>query len=103
MEYAKQFLDKRTDSFENKDPYLFCVWGHSYEFNDSNSWDVIENLAKFISGKDDVWYATNAEIFDYCDCFKKLIFNAERTLVFNPTHIDVFFEHIGKRFVVKSG
>ena len=68
MELVEKFL-----SFEdtwNARPKLFYLWGHSYEFEDNNNWDVIENFAKALGRKEDVWYATNGEIYDYVTEYK---------------------------------
>ena len=34
-------------------------------------------MAWKFSGKSDVWYATNIEIYNYVEAYKSLIFNAE--------------------------
>ena len=41
-----------------KEPKLFYIWGHSYEFKNNDNWDVIENLAKKVAERDDIWNAT---------------------------------------------
>lgn len=43
-------------------PQIFYIWGHSYEFDIDDSWDLFEEFCKFISGKEDVFYGTNREI-----------------------------------------
>ncbi len=43
-------------------PQIFYIWGHSYEFDIDDSWDLFEEFCKFISGKEDVFYGTNKEI-----------------------------------------
>ena len=103
MKYAEEFINKSEDELTGRDPYLFYVWGHAYEFEDLDRWDVIENLLKTVSGKNNVWYATNIEIFDYINDFKRLIFNAERTRVFNPSSKEIYFEKMGEKYSVKAG
>ena len=44
---------------------LFYVWGHSYEFDKDNNWEIIENFAEYVGKREDVWYVTNIEIYDY--------------------------------------
>ena len=63
MKFAEHFVNENS-RYENEN-WMFCVWGHSYEFDGDNNWDVIEGLAKFVSFNDDIWYATNIEIYDY--------------------------------------
>ena len=31
-------------------PWMFYLWGHSYEFEGNNNWEVIEEFAEFMSG-----------------------------------------------------
>ena len=58
-------------------PRLFYVWGHSYEFNNDNNWDMIEQFCKMMSGNDEIWYATNIEIYEYITAQKQLIISAD--------------------------
>ena len=55
---AEEFLNMEATEDE---PKLFYVWGHSYEFAVHNNWARIESLCKILSGKDDIFYGTNAE------------------------------------------
>lgn len=41
---------------------VFYIWGHAYEFDIDNSWDAFEDFCRKISGRDDVFYGTNAEV-----------------------------------------
>ncbi len=45
--------------------HVFFIWGHTYEFKVNNDWDALERIFKPLSGKPDVWYCTNIELFDY--------------------------------------
>ncbi len=56
-ELARKFL--QTDSNEVQ---LFFIWGHSYELDIDESWEWFEDFCSMISGKDDVYYGTNADI-----------------------------------------
>ena len=102
-------LDELTDKFLNEKPtrapYLFYVWGHSYEFEEKNNWDRIETFCERVSGKDDVWYATNIEIFDYALAYRSLRFSVKGDRVFNPTCYEIFFfdSRAGKEYSVKPG
>lgn len=42
-------------------PQLFYLWGHSYEFDEDDNWDLMEAFCKIIAGHDDIYYGTNAE------------------------------------------
>ncbi len=63
---------------------VFYVWGHSYEFERQNNWGLIEDFCGDMSGQEDVWHATNIEIYDYIHAARHLQFSADGTLVFNP-------------------
>lgn len=103
-ELADKFTSSSpTDEMFNRKPWLFYVWGHSFEFVRNDNWEIIENFADKVSGKDDVWYATNIEIYDYIDAYNRLLFNIDTTLVTNPSALDIWFEKGGELICVKSG
>ncbi len=84
-------------------PWMFYLWGHSYEFEENNNWEVIEEFAEFMSGRDDIWYATNIEIYDYQDAFKRLLFSMDGSIVNNPTAYELWFFLNGKEYSIKPG
>lgn len=73
-----------------RDPLLFYVWGHTYEFEDNDNWHVMEGLLERVAGRDDVWYATNIEICDYAHAFSELIFSADGSMAYNPTSTNLW-------------
>lgn len=101
-------LMKKAEFFANlnKKQYLkmMSVWGHSYEFADNNNWEVIEEFCKFMGGREDIWYATNIEIFDYMEAAKRLQFTANNEGVYNPSAQSVWLHVDNKKYVeVKGG
>ncbi|MCR5684132.1 MAG: polysaccharide deacetylase family protein [Lachnospiraceae bacterium] len=98
-ELTKQFIEGHPWN----DGWLFYVWGHSYEFDFGNNWEIIENFADRVSGRDDVWYATNIEVYDYVEAYRSLIFDMDMTKVRNNTVIPVWFEWNEKMYEVKGG
>ncbi len=50
---------------------LFYIWGHTYELDVDDDWQFFEDFCKLISGKEDVYYCTNIEAFDYIKSKKK--------------------------------
>ena len=97
-----------AEKFVNNTPawgicWLFSVWGHSAEFEDKNNWNVIEDFAKYISCKDDIWYATNIEVFEYLSAFYSLVSSADNCTVYNPSGIDVWFEANEKVYKICPG
>ena len=54
---GEEFLALKPDT-----PKIFYIWGHAYEFDIRNEWDRFEQFCNMISGKDDIFYGTNAEV-----------------------------------------
>lgn len=83
--------------------YMMYVWGHSYEFDRDDSWDLIEGFCEFIGGRDDIWYATNIQIVDYMNAAKNLKFTAKGDKVYNPSSIPVWISVDGTIHEIKGG
>jgi peptidoglycan/xylan/chitin deacetylase (PgdA/CDA1 family) len=92
MELAERFLQEKTVY----KPLLFYVWGHSYEFDRDNNWDVMEKFAAYVGNRENVWYATNIEIHDYMEAFSRLQSSVDLTRFYNPTVTPLWFEVSGK-------
>ncbi len=104
--HANPRLMELTDQFlapVQKDSRLFYLWGHSYEFDEKNNWHVIEDFFKKVAGHQDVWYATNIQVYDYKAAFDQLIWNVECTQVYNPTATDLWFHAKKQVYCVKAG
>lgn len=69
----------------------------------NQNWDRMEEFCRRIGGKDDIWYATNMEIYDYIQAYKQLEFSLDGATVYNPTATDVYFECERKNYLVKAG
>lgn len=72
-------------------PKLFYLWGHAYEFDKNNNWDRIEEICQKLCNKDDIWYATNIEIYEYVQAYNSLIFSADSCIIYNPTVKKIWF------------
>ena len=104
MELADEFLKiEKLARYWGNTPRVFNVWGHSYEFDNDGNWDIIENFAEKMSGKDDIWYATNGEIYNYTRAFRRLVFTLDLKYVENPSAIDVYIDVLGKELIVPAG
>lgn len=97
-------LAERFANF-NKPQYLklMYVWGHSYEFDKDDNWDLIENFCQYISGREDIWYATNIEIRDYMEVCDRLQFAADESFVYNPSAADAWLSVDGRIVKVPGG
>ena len=103
FELLDKFLDYKVDQkgyYWRYKPAMFYLWGHSYEFNNNDNWEIIEEFCQKASGKEDIWYATNIEIYEYVEAYRSLVFSADGTMVYNPTATEVYINYFGKDFVV---
>jgi len=99
MNLARKFSEEEA----TRDPWLFYLWGHSYEFEANDNWHVIEEFAKYTGGRDDIWYATNIEIYDYIHDYNRLQFSVECTRAKNPTARTLWLEMDGRLFDIAPG
>ncbi len=100
FDLANKFVNE-TDPWSY--PWLFYLWGHAYEFDANDNWDRIEQILSIVGGHDDIWYATNMEIYRYVKAYEALEFGVKGKRVYNPTAIDVYFEQNGQKLLVKAG
>ncbi len=89
----------------NKSQYLYMmyVWGHSYEFPRDNNWEVIEEFCELVSDRDDIWYATNIEIYDYLKAAKNLVYTIDHNRVYNPSAFSIWLSVNGEIVEIKAG
>jgi len=104
------FIDKFLGtSFDDKTymptkyPRLFYLWGHSYEFDRNNNWDRLDKICEKLSGKEDIWYATNIEIYEYVTAYESLIYSADGKRVYNPTLHEIWLERDKTVYSIASG
>ena len=97
-------MDSTKPRFSVQDrPKLFYLWGHSYEFNDKDNWEIIEDFAKRIGNREDVWYATNIEVYEYVKAYDALVYSADCKRVKNPSALDVWISYYGVEVYVPAG
>ena len=86
MELAKEFVAP----YGKTAPKLFYVWGHGYELDGDDNWNVMEELAMFLyQFREDIWFATNGEIVDYVNAYRRLETSTDGSFIFNPSALDV--------------
>jgi peptidoglycan/xylan/chitin deacetylase (PgdA/CDA1 family) len=105
MELAKKFAEwpESDGYFWRNKPQLFYVWGHSYEFNNDNNWEILEEFCEYIGGREDIWYATNGEIYEYQKAFNSLRTSHDGKILHNPTSIDVYILTAGGNVIIPAG
>ena len=101
MEFADKFLE--PISHYGGPAKLFYVWGHAYEFDDNNNWDVMENFLEKVAGREDVWYATNGEVYAYCKAYESLVWSADMSRVHNPSAMDIWVSQNDKLLCIPAG
>ena len=106
LNYIDEFLKINLEPWvysAARQPRLFYMWGHSYEFERGNNWELLDEICEKLSGHDDIWYATNIEIYDYVEAYKSLQFSADGSIVYNPTALTVWFDVDGKTYCINKG
>ena len=105
FEYIDKFLEIDIDNAKSvgRRPRLFYLWGHSYEFERQNNWELIEAICQKLANREDIWYATNIEFYEYVTAYHSLIYSADGTLVYNPTLIKVWFDVDGVLYTIEPG
>ena len=84
-------------------PMLFYLWGHSYEFEANDNWQVIEGFAEYAGGRDDIWYATNIEIYDYVQAYRRLHTSADGRMLENPSNMTVWVKEGNQVLAIAPG
>ncbi len=99
MKNAEEFVPL----FKKQYLYLMYVWGHSYEFDRDDNWDLIEKFCSYVSNKDNIWYATNIEIVDYMKLLDNLKFSVKGDIVYNPSAKSAWISFNGEIIEVGGG
>jgi peptidoglycan-N-acetylglucosamine deacetylase len=99
-----QFYQLTNDFLKTNSLALFYVWGHSWEYEGpGNKWAEVEKFFKIISKNPDIYYTTQIGLVDYINAFKNLKFSVDKTMVTNPSSINVFVKMNGKVFSIEAG
>ena len=106
--YVQPELDGVVDKFlapieSYRDPYLLYVWGHGYEATGRAAWGTLERFLDRVSGKADVWYASNIEVYDYVEALRSVVYSASGDYLYNPSRLDVWLEVDGRAVRIRSG
>lgn len=99
MNIAKRFAETKVDRI----PRIFSVWGHSFEFEKNDNWNVIEELCAYLASRDDIWFATCIELYDYVEAYNRLKFSVNGKFVYNPSNTTVYIMKNFKNAEIKPG
>ncbi len=105
MDIIDEFLQIDTSRLyiSSRYPRLFYLWGHSYEFEKNSNWSLLSQICEKLAGREDIWYATNMEIYEYVKAYESLIFSADLHTVYNPTFFEIWFEVDGISYGIQPG
>ena len=81
--------------------HILYIWGHAYEFNDNDNWDLIERICEKLGNAEDIWFATNIEIYNYAKAIESVVLSVDEDIMVNPSNIDIWFTKDGE--VMKIG
>ena len=103
FDLAKTFVEeKATGDWRATHGWLFYIWGHSYEYRTEEDWERMERLCSYLANREDVWYATNIEIYDYVVAYRSLEYSVDMKMVYNPSGLDLWLEHKGKTYKIPA-
>ncbi len=86
LEYVDGFLNERWMLT------VLYIWGHSYEFDHDNNWELVDQLGERLSNQPQVWYATNGELQHYLDSIHRLVFTVAMDAIYNPTDCTIWLK-----------
>lgn len=99
-EVLERFLNSLESAWASN---LMYVWGHSFEFDDAGFEKFDKLCERLAEHKDQVWFATNLEIYDYIMAQRSLHIAADESFCYNPTQIDVWISKNGKVYKIPAG
>lgn len=102
-----QVTDAMIEDFLNAPDYrnlsLFYIWGHSYEFEENRNWERISGICGKLQGREDVWYATNIEIYEYVTAMRSIVVSVDEDLIYNPTAVTLYLRIGGETVNLAPG
>lgn len=99
-ELITKFLEKNT----KREPFkIFYIWGHSFELDIDDRWEIFEKKLQRLADQEDIWYATNGEIVRYKKCFDQLKYSMDGSKIYNESNQDIWIDVDGKIYRIKAG
>ena len=56
-----------------------------------------------VTKNENVWYATNIEVYEYVTAYRNLVYSSDETKVYNPSSTDVWVKINGNKVFVPAG
>lgn len=69
---------------------LFYIWGHTYEFVAKNNWEHMERICERLGHHENIWYASNLEVYDYVQALLNLRTSADGSMIRNMSCTEVW-------------
>lgn len=79
---------------------LLYIWGHTYEFENQNNWEVLLSIIKELDNQEDIAYLTNIEIYEYLNALKNVIINCNKLI--NNSSVDLYLKIDGKNRILTA-
>lgn len=99
----QETFDKFLAGWRRDNMQLMYVWGHSYEFDRNDNWQLIEQFCANAGGHPDIWFATNRDIVRYLQALRRLETSADGRIVHNPSAIPVWISADGEPVLIEGG
>ena len=64
--------------------------------------EITTGSAWTVLWRNDVWYATNGEIYDYVNAYENLVFSADGKRIYNPSKMPVWVEIDGTCYKIED-
>ena len=105
LDWVDEFVSADVDAMymATRYPRLMKIWGHSFEFDRNDNWDRIIEICSRLSGRDDVWYATCMQIYEYISAYDSLVFSADESRIYNPTLLKIWIYISGEVYSINPG
>lgn len=104
VDNVKAYGEQLVNASVSGAPLLYYIWGHAYDIDDNwGDYSTFDTFAQSMSGKDDIWYATNGEIYSYVNAYNQMTVSAEADVISNPTATDLWFDYNGKTYKIAAG
>ncbi|WP_397376337.1 hypothetical protein [Paenibacillus vietnamensis] len=82
---------------------LLFIWGHSYEFDNDDNWELVDRAGELLGGEKSIWKASMTDIVSYQNALKSLRFTVDRSMVHNPNALEVWFSADGEAVRIAAG